>query len=380
VLEKTKILAVDDFEDNLASLGDCMDRPDLDLLTARSGTEAIALLAGHDVALALVDVQMPHMDGFELAEAMRADPRLSHIPIIFLTAMSRDQTRMFHGYESGAVDFLYKPVECQILRSKIDTFVQLHQQRVQLAAQIEVLRETIRLNEALVAILGHDLRGPLGSVLSSIEGFFDKPDPESTERIAVGMRSTIQRMTRMIDQLLEFARLRHGAIELRPVPTNMAGLLARILREDVETRPEGDIQLETVGDTGGHWDPDRLMQALASLIDNARRHRAAGTPIRVRLDGTDAARVVVQVENAGTISPELLPHLFEPFHSSRDQRGSPSEGRGLGLYVVKQMVDAHGGSVSVRSEPGEGTRVDVVVPRGVAPALADPDEIDPTKG
>jgi two-component system sensor histidine kinase/response regulator len=362
-VEKTKVLTVDDSEDILDVLADYVERPDLDVIRARSGEEALGLLANHDVALALIDVQMPVMDGFELAEAMRADPLRSGIPIIFLTAGDRDQKRMFHGYDSGAVDFLYKPVEREVLRGKIDTFVQLYRQRVLLAEHVGVLQQTIRLNEALVAILGHDLRGPLGAVLRGLEVFFEKPDAKRTEQVAAEMRSTIQRMTRMIDQLLEFARSRHGKIELRPVATNLAGLVGRILREPEETRQTADVQLETFGDTSGTWDPDRLMQVVANLIENARRHRDAGTLIRVNVDGRDPSRVVVRVQNAGAIPAETLSHLFEPFHARVE--GS-SGGLGLGLYVVKQMVEAHGGVVTVSSSTHEGTRFDVDVPRVVS--------------
>jgi two-component system, sensor histidine kinase and response regulator len=367
-VEKTKVLTVDDSEDILDVLADYIDRPDLDVIRASSGQEALELLTKHDVALALVDVQMPGMDGFELAEAMRADPLRCGIPIIFLTAGSRDPKRMFHGYDSGAVDFLYKPVEREVLRGKIDTFVQLHRQRVQLAEQVGVLQQTIRLNEALVAIMGHDLRGPLGGVLRGLEAFFDKPDAKRTEQLATEMRATIQRMTRMIDQLLEFVRSRHGKIELRPVSTNLAGLVGRILREAEETRPTVDLHLETSGDTSGTWDPDRLMQAIANLIENARRQSDAGTPVRVRVDGSDPSCVLVQVYNAGTIAPEILPHVFEPFRPRGERAEGPSDGLGLGLYVVKQMVEAHGGSVVVRSNPGDGTRFDVVMPRVVSSA------------
>jgi two-component system sensor histidine kinase/response regulator len=365
---KTKVLTVDDNAELLAALADFIERPDLEVIRAGSGAEALEHLSNHDVSLALVDVQMPGMDGFELAEAMRADPLRAHIPIIFLTAGTHDQTRMFRGYDSGAVDFLYKPVEERVLRGKVDVFVQLHRQRALVAEQVEVLQQTIRLNEALVAIMGHDLRGPLGTVLRGLDAFFEKPDTKRTEQVASDLRSTIQRMTRMLDQLLDFARSRSGRIELRPVSTNIAGLVGRILREADEARTTVDFQLETFGDTSGTWDPDRLMQAIANLIENARRHRDEGTLVRVHVDGRDAERVVVRVQNAGTIPPELLAHVFEPFRPSFKRADGASSGLGLGLYVVKQMVEAHGGSVSLRSTPDEGTQFDIAIPRVFAAA------------
>ena len=106
------------------------------MLVADSGTAALDLLLKHEVALAILDVNMPGMNGFELAALMRGSPRTSHVPIIFLTATAQDASRTFRGYEAGAVDFLYKPFDPRILQSKVDVFVQLEQQKRQLAAQL----------------------------------------------------------------------------------------------------------------------------------------------------------------------------------------------------------------------------------------------------
>src|SRR5580693_928978 len=162
-----KCLLVDDLEENLLALAALLQRPGLEILTAHSGPEALELLLVHDVALAFLDVQMPEMDGFELAELMRGSERTRQVPIIFVTAGVRDQYRLFKGYETGAVDFLYKPVEPHILNSKADVFFQLYRQKQQLARQLEELTETLRLNELFTAVLGHDLRNPLSAILNS---------------------------------------------------------------------------------------------------------------------------------------------------------------------------------------------------------------------
>ena len=124
-MRSVKCLLVDDVEENLLALSALLRRDDVELLEARSGAEALELLLVHDVALALLDVQMPDMDGFELAELMRGSERTRHVPIIFVTAGARDQHRLFKGYEAGAVDFLYKPIEPHILKNKAEVFFQL---------------------------------------------------------------------------------------------------------------------------------------------------------------------------------------------------------------------------------------------------------------
>src|SRR5215813_12716262 len=130
-LESTKVLIVDDIAENLITLEALLRREGVQPLCARSGAEALELLLTHDVAIALVDVQMPEMDGLELAELMRGAARTKHVPIIFITAGSRDPSRVFKGYEAGAVDFLFKPVDPQILKAKIDVFLELADQRRQ---------------------------------------------------------------------------------------------------------------------------------------------------------------------------------------------------------------------------------------------------------
>ena len=131
VMDPVYFLLVDDLEDNLVSLEALLRRDGLELLKARSGEEALELLLRHDVALGLLDVQMPGMDGFELAELMRGNDRTRHVPIIFLTASASDNQRKFRGYEAGAVDFIQKPIEWDILRSKSNVFFDLHRQRQQ---------------------------------------------------------------------------------------------------------------------------------------------------------------------------------------------------------------------------------------------------------
>src|SRR5215207_7194389 len=124
-----KCLIVDDLEENLLALGALLQGPNVELLRAQSGRQALELLLEYDVALALVDVQMPEMDGFELAELMRGSERTRRIPIIFVTAASREPSRAFKGYNAGAVDFLYKPIDPVILETKAAVFFELHRHR-----------------------------------------------------------------------------------------------------------------------------------------------------------------------------------------------------------------------------------------------------------
>ncbi|MGH6978121.1 MAG: response regulator, partial [Brevundimonas sp.] len=134
------LLLVDDLEENLLALEALLKRDGVVCLKARSGDEALELLLVHDVALALVDVQMPGMDGFQLAEFMRGNANARHVPIIFVTAGSADQQRRFRGYEAGAVDFIQKPVETDILKSKANVFIELYRQRQEILSHRDELK------------------------------------------------------------------------------------------------------------------------------------------------------------------------------------------------------------------------------------------------
>ncbi|QEI08300.1 response regulator [Pigmentiphaga aceris] len=357
-----KILVVDDIEQNLIALDALVARPDLILLKATSGAEALELLLEHDVALALVDVQMPGMDGFELAEFMRGSPRTRHVPIIFLTATDRSQQRTFRGYEAGAVDFLYKPFDPHILRSKLQTFVQLHAQKLQLAEQLEVQQQLLRTNELFVAVLGHDLRTPLAAVMTAAEVLSRIGGDERVLGAASRIRNSTRRMTRMVNQLLDLARVRAGQVGLQREMLDMGRVCRDIVDEISPPSAEQRVSVDTNGDTLGYWDVDRISQVLSNLIGNALQHGDPGQMVSVHIDGSQSETLRLSVQNAGIIPPEKIAKLFEPFQSGAP-RPANSPGLGLGLYIANELVRVHGGSLSVCSGVARGTVFEMMLPR-----------------
>ena len=369
----SKILVVDDLEPNLAAMKALLSGPRVEVLLAQSGDAALELLLSHDVALALLDVQMPNMDGFQLAELIRGVERTRSVPLIFLTAGNADQARSFRGYEAGAVDFLYKPVDTHVLRSKVQVFVELHAQRVRMAEQLEELRRAIRTNEMFTAVLGHDLRTPLSAVAVNAEILLRKHEDPDTRDIALRLRSSSQRMRRMIDQLLDVSKIREGGISLQRQSGDLAALCRDIVQElQVQAAGQGPaIQIETQGDAVASFDFDRVSQVLSNLLGNAVQHGDKTHPVTVVIDGSRADVVTVKVCNHGIIAPDLLERLFEPFKTSYLSHGA---GLGLGLYIVEQFVRAHGGMVRVLSREPEQTRFEFSLPRlgAVGPTPAAP--------
>ncbi len=363
-----KCLIVDDLDENVLALSALLRRTGVELLCARSGMEALELLLQHDVALALLDVQMPEMDGFELAETMRSTERTRHVPIIFVTAGSRDVHRMFKGYEAGAVDFLYKPIEPHVLRSKADVFFQLHRQKLQLAQSLQERTETLRLHEMFTAVLGHDLRGPLSAMMMAAEVLARRPDP-SVNGVGKRLLRSGRWMGRMIEDLLDLARTRVGdGMPVARARFDLCTMAERVVQERESTVPGKSVRLTHSGDLQGEWDEDRLTQVVSNLLGNALRHGDSET-VELHLDGDAPDLVRMRVANGGSIPPEMLAHIFDPFRSGKAQ-SNRSEGLGLGLYIVQQIVWAHAGTMRVESADGH-TVFEVELPR-LAPAEAHP--------
>jgi signal transduction histidine kinase len=354
--EQVTFLLVDDTEENLVALEALLEREGLVILKARSGFEALELLLVHEVALAFLDVHMPDMDGFELAELMRGAERTKSVPIIFVTAGARDPQRAFKGYETGAVDFLFKPIEPHVLRSKADVFFELSRQRKELA-------NLLRLNEMFVGILGHDLRNPLSTIVTGARLLERKTSDEQQLRTLRRMISASDRMTGMIEQLLDLTRARLGGglgLVCEREPVDVAQLVRRAVDELRLSNAQREIAVESVGDCATVGDPGRLLQVFSNLVGNALQHGESGSRVQVQVEG-DGTQVVVHVRNPGCIDAELLPNIFDPF---RSRSGGASPRLGLGLYISRQIALAHGGNVKAESSTEAGTCFSVTLPRG----------------
>jgi signal transduction histidine kinase len=186
------------------------------------------------------------------------------------------------------------------------------------------------------------------------------PNDERVGQIAARIRSSSKRMTRLIEQLLDFATARLGRLPIRPQPSNLRDLCEAAVAE-FQAQPS-PLEWEVIGDPAGTWDPDRLLQVLANLIGNALQHGDAEHPVRVRVEGQVDATVRLTVENAGSIPAGIRESIFSPFVSATDS----SRGTGLGLYIVEHIARAHGGRVTVESTDNR-TLFEVVLPRHFVP-------------
>jgi signal transduction histidine kinase len=367
-----KFLLVDDLDENLLALEALLRREGLECLKAHSGDEALELLLVHEVALALLDVQMPGMDGFELAEFLRGNERTRHVPIIFLTAGSADAQRRFRGYEAGAVDFLQKPIDAAVLRSKSDVFFNLYEQRRQIMEQRDELAQMTRSlqladrrKNAFLGMVGHELRNPIAALGAGVHLIGRSRSDEVFEQVRGQMERQVTHMTRLIEDLLDVARIDQGKIVLRTERMLLADAVAlavEITRPRIEAR-EHRLTVDVPG--GPIWldaDHARIAQILSNLLANAARYTEPGGAIALTVHRT-GAEVAIEVADTGVgIPPDMQSQVFDLF--AQVERGhGPTDGLGIGLALVRQLVALHGGGICLKeSTVGQGSTFLVRLP------------------
>lgn len=366
-------LLVDDLEENLISLEVVLRREGLRLLKARSGDEALELLLKNDVALALVDVQMPGLSGFELAELMRGNERTRRVPIIFVTAGSADSQRRFQGYEAGAVDFIQKPIEPDILRSKAEVFLELYLQRQQitaqrdeLAAQSEALKEADRRKDEFLATLAHELRNPLAPLRSGLDALKRNPKPEVAAEVRDVMHRQLVHLVRLIDDLLDVSRVSQGKVELRKERVDIATIVHTAVEASKPFIDSASHELGLDLPREPLWveaDLTRLSQVIGNLLNNAAKYTPPGGRIRLSVRPERDDLVIEVSDNGVGIPVEKRSKIFELFAQLDGHAGRSQGGLGIGLALVKQLVEMHGGSVVAgSSDEGTGSKFTVRIP------------------
>lgn len=383
--EPINILLVDDLDENLLALEALLQQEGLSCLKARSGEAALEMLLVQDVALALLDVQMPGMDGFQLAELMRGAERSRHIPIIFVTAGSADGQRRFRGYEAGAVDFIQKPIEADVLRSKVNVFFDLYRQRRQIIAQrdaleasAERLRTVNRHKNEFLAVLGHELRNPIMALTAGLHFLKRRKDPEAAAEIQAQMERQVAHLTRLVDDLLDISRIDQGKLALKRESVSLQTILDFAVEA---SRPQIDaaghtLAIETLDTpTSVHGDGTRLAQVVSNLLNNAAKYTPAGGRLALGVRVADGVAEIEISDNGIGIPEAMQAEIFELFAQVKSPTERAQEGLGIGLALVKELIELHGGTVRLKhSAPGQGStfavRLPVLVTTVAAPAEA----------
>ncbi|HEY7375741.1 MAG TPA: response regulator [Polyangia bacterium] len=391
------ILAVDDAPANLIALDALLARPGVNVVRAASGVEALARLQEREFAAVVLDAQMPILSGFEVARRIRRAEAGSATPIIFLTAFEVGADEIRSAYASGAVDFLVKPFDPEVLRSKVAVFVELYRHRREaaaaaaLAARIERERAEAagreaehrridRLKDEFLATLAHELRTPLTSLVVAADSLARVPAPDpALARAHALIRGQLAHLCRLVDDSFEVARFTHGKIPLRPATLDLRDILHRAVELSQATIDARGVAINLVlpaEPVTTHADDVRLAQAIANLVTNAAKFSDWGGRVQVSLERV-APGAIIKVRDWGRgVPPPELERIFEPFVQA-DARDTWRGGLGIGLALVKRLIELHGGSVRAFSEGSrQGTELVVSLPLVAAPLALEEDDDD----
>ena len=355
------VLLVDDRPENLLALEGVLKPLGARLVKARSGEDALMHLLRETFAVILLDVQMPRLDGLQTAELIKQREQTRHIPIIFITALSRETAYVFKGYEQGAVDYLLKPIDPEILRAKVRVFCDLYVR----GEQISQRAFESEAKDVFLADVIHELKTPLAAAKAqaqlALHQLGERRTDAGTGRALRLISQQIDRLNRLVGDLLEASRLESGLLELQPSHFDLSALI-----EEMRARmqPLGDrhpIRVAAPDQLSVFADKDRIEQVLANLLSNAIRYSPKGGPIDVTAE--ESGKVVhIAIRDHGLGIPEEHQQLvFERFGRAH---GSAFGGLGLGLAISKGIVERHGGRIWVQSsgKPGEGSVFHVEFP------------------
>ncbi len=362
------ILIVDDRPENLASMEQLLVQDDLRILTAESGNEALGLMLENDLALVLLDVQMPGMDGFEVAELMRRNERTRRIPIIFVTAINKERRHIFSGFEAGAVDYMFKPVDPFIMRSKVQVFLDIKRHELareslllELNAANQRLQEISQRKSDFLSAASHELRTPLTIIKEYCSLLHDQvagPLNEDQHKFTESALRNCNRLADLVNDLLDLDAIESGHADFRRMALDINTVLAEV-HEDFLSRCESleqTLVLESSPDLPPVLgDGPKLTQVLVNLVGNAHKFMGGAGTITLRAYvQDDQLRVEVQDTGPG-ISPEDKDRVFEKFTQLSRKDGPGAKGTGLGLAISHKIIELLDGQLDLESEPGRGS-------------------------
>lgn len=367
------ILLVDDQPEGLVALEAILKDLGQNLVLAKSGLEALRHVLDTNFALILLDVQMPGMNGFETAEAIRQRERSKHTPIIFLTAAYRSDVNVFQGYASGAVDYMFKPVEPEILRSKVRVFIELalrtgevHRLNQTLERQAVQLEATNKDLQAFAYSVSHDLRAPL----RHIDGFSRLLQEELSGKLSSDAQNylgrivaAVQRMSELIEDLLVISRV--AQTEMRPSHIDLSSVAHAVMKEIRQADPQRKLEFIVHPGLEADADPGLIRIVIENLLGNAWKYtgKLSKAVIEVGNIPDPEGKPIFYVRDNGVgFDMRHMEQLFTPFR--RLHPSTEFEGTGIGLATVDRIIRRHGGQVSAEAEVNKGATFYFTLPSG----------------
>ncbi len=376
-MEKINILIVDDRPENIIALEALLQRNDINLISTTNPNEALRISWEMDIAIALVDVQMPEMDGFELVEILKSNPRTKDILIIFVTAISKETKYAVKGLNTGAVDYLYKPLDPFVTSAKVDSFIQFVRNQRELkkknkeleAYQKELIKakeqaeQGKRIKENFLANMSHEIRTPINGIIG-IAHLLDRTTLTDEQREMIRLLEiSSSSLLGVINDILDLSKIESGKFKINRSETDIIGICEAVINLLRIRAKEKKLDLST------EFDPElpqyiiadslRLNQILMNLIGNAIKFTSSGSvTLKVEILSTKGNNIRIKFSVIDTgigIAQENIEKIFETFEQADEQTTANFGGTGLGLSIVKNLAKLKGGLLEVLSEPGKGS-------------------------
>jgi two-component system, sensor histidine kinase and response regulator len=358
------ILIVDDSRENIISLKKVLEKNNFEVDTASSGEEALKKVLKRSYVLIILDVQMPGMDGFEVAEAISGYSKAKETAIIFLSAASSNIKLITRGYSSGGLDYITKPVDVNILLLKVKTFYRIYEQsralnemQNALLEEIEFRKEAERKKDEFISIASHELKTPLTSIkgyIQLLERSIDKGDIPTVKNRLYKVQDHIEKLNILVADLLDISKIESGKLKFNKKYFAIDPLLDNIIEVMQQSHPDFKIvKTESVSENV-FGDEMRIEQVIINFITNAIKYSPGTTEIQIFSRLCDG-EIYIAVKDFGIgMSKEHQQKVFGKFYRV-EETSERFQGLGIGLFICQQIIQRHKGTIGVKSAPGKGS-------------------------
>ncbi len=358
------ILIVDDSPENIISLKKVLEKNDFEVDTASSGEEALKKILHKSYVLIILDVQMPGMDGFEVAEAVKGYSKAKETAIIFLSAATADVQLITRGYSSGALDYISKPVDINILLLKVKTFYRIYEQsralnemQRKLIKEIEFRKEAERKKDEFISIASHELKTPMTSVkgfLQLLERSIQKNDLETSKTRVHTVINQVEKLQLLVADMLDISKIESGKLQFSKKMFNFDHLLDHVV--EIMQQSHTDMRMIRKGSSVGDIFADemRVEQVMVNFISNAVKYAPDTEEIHITSEIRDGQAYFCVKDFGIGMTEEHQLKIFDKFYRV-EETSERFQGLGIGLYICHEIIERHHGTIGVRSTPGEGS-------------------------
>ncbi|RZK17843.1 MAG: hybrid sensor histidine kinase/response regulator [Flavobacterium sp.] len=370
------ILIVDDTPENIISLKKVLEHHNFEVDTASSGEEALKKVLRNEYVLIILDVQMPGMDGFEVAEAISGYSKAKETAIIFLSAVNTENKFITKGYSSGGLDYITKPVDMDILLLKVKTFYRIYEQsrrlieiQKELLTEIEFRKQAERKKDEFISIASHELKTPLTSVkgyMQLLERNLERGDIATVKRHLDKAQIQMEKLNDLIADLLDISKIESGKLKFNKKFFDINILLDSVIEIIHQSNPEFKILKKGTVEKEVYADEGRIEQVVINFLTNAIKYSPGTNEVHINLEGL-GENIYLGVRDFGIgIDQEMQKHVFDKFYRV-EETAIRFQGLGIGLYISAEIIRRHSGEIGVKSQAGEGSEFYFKIPVNAGP-------------